>query len=80
MLACCQGLFSSKLETGNWKILLNPVLVGIQLFVIELLVLPETPRRILPSMEYDIGPPSLSCFIETVLRYSLRENAPPRVS
>ena len=80
MLACCQGLLSSNIDVAGAKISFSPVLVGIQLFVIGQLILPETPRRILPSTEYDTGPPSVSSFIGTVLRRSLRENAPPLLS
>ena len=80
MLACCQGLLSSNIDVSKAKISFSPVLVGIQLFAISHLVLPEAPKSILPSTEYDTGPPSASFFLETVLRRSLRENAPPLLS
>jgi hypothetical protein len=80
MLACCQGLLSPNFELANAKILIFPVLLAILLFAFDGLALPEAPRRILLSTEYDTGPPSAGFFIETVLRRSLRENAPPLVS
>jgi hypothetical protein len=80
MLACCQGLLSSNLDTGSAKISFNPLLAGIQLFITDRLNLPKTARRILPSREYDTGPPASNFFMETVLRRSLRGNAPPRLS
>ena len=80
MLACCQGLLSSNIDVSKAKISFSPVLVGIQLFAISHLVLPEAPKSILLSTEYDTGPPSASFFLETVLRRSLCENAPPLLS
>src|SRR5258707_11690170 len=80
MLACCQGLLSSNIDVSKAKISFSPVLVGLQLFAISHLVLPEAPKSILLSTEYDIGPPSDNFFLETVLRRSLRENAPPLLS
>ena len=80
MLACCQGLLSSNIDVSKAKISFSPVLVGIQLFAISHIVLPEAPKSILLSTEYDTGPPSASFFLETVLRRSLRENAPPLLS
>jgi hypothetical protein len=77
MLACCQGLLSPNIDVEKTKVSFNPVLVGIQLFEIGYLILPETDKNILPSAEYDTGPPSAGPFVETVLRRSLRENAPP---
>ena len=76
MLACCQGLLSSNIDVSKAKISFSPVLLGIQLFAISHLVLPEAPKSILLSTEYDTGPPSDSVFLETVLRRSLRKNAP----
>jgi len=34
----------------------------------------------LPTTEYDTGPPLGNSFVETVLQLALRENAPPLVS
>src|SRR5258707_12430900 len=76
MLACCQGLLSSNIDVSKAKISFSPVLVGIQLFAISHLVLQEPLKSTLLSTEYDTGPPSVSSFVGTVLRRSLRENAP----
>ena len=80
MLACCQGLQSSNVEVAKTKIAFRPVLVGIQLFAIGHLILPKAPKSILLCTECDTGPPSAGSFVGTVLRRSLRENAPPVVS
>jgi hypothetical protein len=80
MLACCQGLLSPKIDIGTATISFSPVLVGIQLFAIGHLVLPEPPKSIRLSAEYGTGPPSAGSFVETVLRRSLCENAPPLLS
>jgi hypothetical protein len=80
MLACCQGLQSTNFEVAKTKIAFSPVLVGIQLFAVRHLFSPEAPKSILPKTEYDTGPPSVSTFAGTVLRRSLRENAPPLLS
>jgi hypothetical protein len=79
MLACCQGLLSAHFELAKGSVP-SPGLVAIQLFAIDDLTLPEAPRSILPSTEYDTGPPWVSFFVRTVLRRSLPENAPPLVS
>ena len=80
MLACCQGLLSSNFEVAKAKIAFSPVLVAIQLFAVRHLFLPEAPKSILLNTEYDTGPPASSSFVATVLKRSLRENAPPLVS
>jgi hypothetical protein len=80
MLACCQGLQSANLEVAKAKTAFSPVLVAIQLFAVRQLFLPEAPKSILLNMEYDTGPPASSSFVATVLKRSLRENAPPLVS
>src|SRR5260370_27372875 len=55
MLACCQGLLSSNIDVAKAKISFSPVLVGIHLFAIDHLVLPEAPKRILPRTGYGTG-------------------------
>jgi hypothetical protein len=80
MLACCQGLQSANFETAKPKISFRPVLVGIQLFAVRDVFLPEAPKGVLLSMEYDTGPPASNSFVGTVLKRALRENAPPLVS
>jgi hypothetical protein len=80
MLACCQGLQSANFEVAKAKIAFSPVLFAIQLFAVRHLFLPEAPKTILINMEYDTGPAAFCSFVETVLKRSLRENAPPFVS
>jgi hypothetical protein len=80
MLACCQGLQSANFEVAKAKVAFSPVLFAIQLFAVRHLFLPEAPKTILLNMEYDTGPPAFSSFVATVLKRSLRENAPPFVS
>lgn len=79
MLACCQGLLSPNFEAAKAKVPF-PALVAVQLFAIGHITLPEDPGSVLPSTEYDTGPPSGNFFVGTVLRRSLPENAPPLVS
>ena len=80
MLACCQGLQSTDMQVGKTKISFSPVLGRIQRLTIDDFFPPGAPRIILPSTEYNTGPPLAKFFVETVLRRSLRENAPPLVS
>jgi hypothetical protein len=77
MLACCQGLQSPTLEAAKANIAFNPVPLGIQMLAVGHLGFPEARRTILPSTEYDTGPPSACSFVETVLGRFLRENGPP---
>jgi hypothetical protein len=80
MLACCQGLQSANFEVAKAKIAFSSVLVAIQLFAVRHLFLPEAPKSTLLNMAYDTGPPASNSFVVTVLKRSLRENAPPFVS
>ena len=80
MLACCKGLQSVNFEVAKAKIAFSPVLVAILFLAIGHLVLSEAPKRIVLSTEDDTGPPWRDSFVGTVLRRSLRENAPPLVS
>jgi hypothetical protein len=81
MLACCQGLQSANFEVGKATIAFSPaVFFAIQLFAARHLFLPEALKSILLNMEYGTGPPASSSFVATVLKRSLRENAPPFVS
>src|SRR6516162_3059683 len=77
MLACCHGLKSPNFEPVKAKIAFSPVLVALRLFAVSDLLLPETPKSVLRSTEYDTGPPPSGFFVGTVLRRSLCENAPP---
>jgi hypothetical protein len=79
MLACCQGLLSPHFELAHAKALFFPVLLAISLFAVGGLALPEAPKSTLRSTWYDTGPPRAGFFVGTVLRRSLRENAPPLV-
>jgi hypothetical protein len=79
MLACCQGLQSANFGVTKAKIPFSPVLIGIQPFTVEGAFSPAAPQSILPNMEYDTGPPASNSFVATVLKRSLRENAPPLV-
>lgn len=80
MLACCRGLQSANFEVAKAKIAFSPVLVASELFAVRHVFLPEAPKSILLNTEYDTGPPASSSFVATVLKRSLRENAPPLVS
>jgi hypothetical protein len=71
---------SAHFELAKGSVPSFPGLVAIQLFAIDDLTLPEAPRSILLSTEYDTGPPWVSFFVRTVLRRSLPENAPPLVT
>jgi hypothetical protein len=77
MLACCQGLLSPGLELAQVKLKFAPVLLGLQSSALDRLIRFETLQRAGLSAEYDTGPPGGSCFVATVLKRSLRENAPP---
>jgi hypothetical protein len=78
MLACCQGLLSPNIALAKAQIF--PQLVVVRFFTPVDFTLPEPPPSILLSTEYDTGPPLASVFVETVLRRSLPENAPPLIS
>jgi hypothetical protein len=77
MLACCQGLLSPGLELAQAKLKFAPVLLGLQSPSVDRPIRFETLQRAGLSAEYETGPPRESCFVATVLKRSLRENAPP---
>jgi hypothetical protein len=77
MLACCQGLLSPALELAQAKVKFSPILLGLQLTTIDPLFALEALRTANAGPEYDTGPPRENCFVETVLKRSLPENAPP---
>ena len=77
MLACCQGLLSPALELAQAKVKFSPILLGLQLTAIDRLVALEALEPANAWTEYDTGPPRENCFLETVLKRSLPENAPP---
>ena len=80
MLACCQGLLSPNSELAQAKVKFSPVLVGFQLLAVGHLVPAQAPQSAVLSTEYDTGPPAWNAFVETVLKRSLCENAPPRIA
>jgi hypothetical protein len=80
MLACCQGALKRQFRGGESKVAFSPSFVAIGLFAVGQLFLADAPKSILPKTEYDTGPPASSSFVATVLKRSLRENAPPLVS
>jgi hypothetical protein len=77
MLACCQGLLSPNSELAQAKVKFSPILLEFRLPVVGHLLPVQFPQRTVLSTEYDTGPPVGNCFVETVLKRSLRENAPP---
>ena len=79
MLACCQGLLSPHFELAHAKVLVFPVSLPSPLFAVGGQALPEAPKSILRRTGYDTGPPWAGFFVGTVLRRSLRGNAPPLV-
>jgi hypothetical protein len=77
MLACCQGLLSPGLELAQTKVKSSPVRLRFQLIALDRLVRFETLLRFGLGAQYETGPPCESSFVATVLKRSLRENAPP---
>jgi len=80
MLACCQGLLSPNCELASAKVKYSPILLGFQLLAVGHLLLAQPPERILLGTEYDTGPPVGNRFVDTILKRSLRENAPPLIA
>jgi hypothetical protein len=79
MLTCCQGLLSPHFELAHTKVLFFPVSLPIPLFAVGGLALAEAPKSTLRTTGYDTGPPWTGFLVGTVLRRSLRANAPPLV-
>jgi hypothetical protein len=77
MVSCCQGLLSPVLELAQAKVKFSPVLLGLQLAAFHCLVTLDAAQTLSASSEYDTGPPAENSFLETVLKRSLPENAPP---
>ena len=80
MLTCCKGLLSPSCELAHVKIKFVPVLVRDAWVAVGPLVSLLTAQSTFLSSEYDTGPPIESSFVGTVLKHSLRENAPPLAS
>jgi len=75
MLACCQGLQSTNSEFAELLVTFHPVLTAIQLFALTDPIGWAAQKRVWPLI--DTGPQFADSFIETVLRRSHPENAPP---
>jgi hypothetical protein len=76
MLACCQGLLSAAPELSQSKVKFTPIALGFQLAGFERIAHFGALQTDVIT-EYDTGPPRENCFLETVLKRSLPENAPP---
>jgi hypothetical protein len=77
MLSCCQGLLSQASELARAKVKFSPILLGLQLTALHRLVALEAAQTPSASAEYGTGPPRENSFLQTVLKRSLPENAPP---
>jgi hypothetical protein len=77
MLGCCQGLLSQALELAQSKIKFTPIVFRSQLPGLDRLIDYEPPPATGVDGEDDNGPPGENCFLETVLKRSLPQNAPP---
>jgi hypothetical protein len=77
MLACCQGLLSAAPEFAQSKVKFTPIALGFQLIGFERIAHFGTVQTPDVIVEYDTGPPRENCFLQTVLKRSLPENAPP---
>jgi hypothetical protein len=80
MLACCQGLLSAVPELAQSKVKFSPIALGFQLAGVDRVIHFEALQTPDVDREYDTGPPGENCFLETVLKRSLPENAPPVVT
>ena len=77
MLACCQGLLSAAPDFAPSKVKFTPIELGIQLAGSNRVARFGGLQTADVIAEYDTGPPRKNCFLETVLKRSLPENAPP---
>ena len=77
MLACCQGLLSAVPELAQSKAKFSPIPLGFQFAGVDRVIHFEALQTADVDTEYDTGPPRENCFLETVLKRSLPENAPP---
>ncbi|MBV8214279.1 MAG: hypothetical protein JOZ08_13775 [Verrucomicrobia bacterium] len=77
MLACCQGLISVAPEFAQNKVKFIPIALGLQLTGIDRVVCFGELQTADVDTKYYTGPPRENCFLETVLKRSLPENAPP---
>jgi len=77
MLACCQGLLSVAPEFAQSKVRFAPIASGFQLTDFNRVAHSGALQTAGVIAEYDTGPPRENCFLQTVLKRSLPENAPP---
>lgn len=77
MLACCQGLLSVAPEFAQNKVKFTPIALGFQLAGVDQVVHFGALQTADVDTEYGTGPPLENCFLKTVLKRSLPENAPP---
>jgi len=77
MLACCQGLLSVAPDFAQSKVKFTPIALGFQLAGVDRVIRFNALQTADVTAEYDTGPPRKNCFLETVLKRSLPENAPP---
>lgn len=77
MLVCCQGLLSTAPEFAQSKVKFTSIALGFQLTSFEPIAHFGALQTADVIIEYDTGPPRENCFLETVLKRSLPENAPP---
>ena len=77
MLSCCQGLLSPASELAQAKVKFSPIPLGLQLTALHRRVTLEAAQTPSASAVYDTGPPRENSFLQTVLKRSLPENAPP---
>jgi hypothetical protein len=77
MLACCQGLLSAAPEFAQSKVKFTPIAVGFQFTGFERVAHFGALQTADAIAAYDTGPPGENCFLQTVLKRSLPENAPP---
>ena len=77
MLACCQGLLSAAPESAQSKVKFTPIALGFQLADVDRAIHFGALQTADVNAEYDTGPPRKNSLLETVLKRSLPENAPP---
>jgi hypothetical protein len=77
MLACCQGLLGVAPEFAQSKVKFTPIPLGFQSTSVDPAVHCEALPNAGATTECDTGPPRDNCFLQTVLKRSLPENAPP---
>ena len=77
MLACCQGLLSAFPELAQSKVKFRPIPLGFQFAGVDRVIHFGALQTADAIAAYDTGPPRENWFLQTVLKRSLPENAPP---